>query len=141
MVLIAEHARMIIERRDQSRSNLRVPLLLLAHGWPVPLRTETDNVSMDGFFCHTQEVFAPGDRLRFLLLLPAPARDSEPAKATCLQGTAEVVRVVACASGTDFGIGCRLSNYRVVTNIDLASEEMLAILSQAGRFEAWLACD
>ncbi len=138
MVLIAEHARMITERRVQSRSNLRVPLLLLAQGWALPVRTETENVSMDGFFCRTRELFAPGDRFKFLLLLPAAARDSD-AKITCLQGTAEVVRIRSSAPGGEYAIGCRMSAYRVINNFDPASEEMSALLSEAGRFEAWLA--
>jgi len=129
---------MITERRVQSRSNLRVPLLLLANGWSVPIRTETENLSMDGFFCHTEELFAPGDRLQFLLLLPAAARNSD-AKVTCLQGAAEVVRVRASAPERDYTIGCRLSGYRVITKFDPASEEMSAILSEPGRFAAWLA--
>jgi hypothetical protein len=94
---------------------------------------------MDGFFCYTQEAFAPGERLKFLLLLPGPTRDCEPAKTTCLQGTAEVVRVVACPSGNEFGIACRLSGYRVVKDFHLVSEELAEFLSEAGRFEAWLA--
>lgn len=130
---------MIMDRRGQSRSNLRVPLLLLPSGRTIPIRTVTNNVSMDGFFCHTQEAFAPGERLRFLLLLPGPTREREPGKTTCLQGTAEVVRVVACPSGKEFGIGCRLSGYRVVKNFQLLSEELAEFLSEAGRFEAWLA--
>ena len=129
---------MVQERRGQPRSDLRVPLLLLAHGWSVPTRTETQNVSKEGFFCHTRQAFAPGEMLRFLLLLPSTATVSESAKGTGLQGTAEVIRVLAHAADGDFSIACRLSGYRVITNIDLASEEMSAALSEPGQFEAWL---
>lgn len=138
MVLIAEHPRMVQERRGQPRSNLRVPLLLLAQGWSVPTRTETQNLSKEGFFCHTPQVFAPGERLKFLLVLPTAATVSEFARGTGLQGTAEVIRVLARAADGDFSIACRLSGYRVVTDIDLASEEMSAALSEPGEFEAWL---
>jgi hypothetical protein len=96
---------------------------------------------MEGFFCHTREVFAPGERLRFLLLLPGTAAVSEPAKGTGLQGTAEVIRVLARATDGNFSIACRLRAYRVVTNIDLASEEMSAVLAEPGQFEAWLERD
>jgi hypothetical protein len=94
---------------------------------------------MDGFFCHTREAFAPGDRLKFLLLLPNAVKDSEPTRATCLQGIAEVVRVVSGTSGHSFSIGCRLSDYRVLTNPELSTVEISALLSEDGRFEAWLA--
>lgn len=132
---------MTTERRGQSRTNLRVPLFLLPTGWLRPIQTETENVSMDGFFCHTQEAFAPGDQLKFLLLLPAAIQEAEPSRATCLQGFAEVVRVVACASGYGFSIGCRLSGYRVLTNAELSAAEMSALLSEDGRFETWLRCE
>lgn len=130
---------MITERRGQSRTSLRVPLLLLPCGWLRPIQTETENVSMDGFFCRTHEAFAPGDQLKFLLLLPAAVTDSEPTRATCLQGIAEVVRVVACATGHGFSIGCRLSGYRVLIDPELSTTEISALLSEDGRFEAWLA--
>lgn len=130
---------MTTERRGQSRTSLRVPLLLLPYGWLRPIQTETENVSMDGFFCRTREAFVPGDRLKFLLLLPNAVKDSEPARATCLQGIAEVVRVVAGASGHSFSIGCRLSDYRVLTNPELSAVELSALLSEDGRFEGWLA--
>ena len=129
---------MTTERRSQSRTSLRVPLLLLPCGWLRPIQTETENVSMDGFFCRTREAFAPGDRLKFLLLLPTAVKDSEATKATCLQGIAEVVRVVACASEYGFSIGCRLSGYRVLTNAELSATEISALLSEDGRFEVWL---
>lgn len=95
---------------------------------------------MDGFFCRTQEAFAPGDRLTFLLLLPSAIKDSEANRATCLQGTAEVVRVIASASGCSFSIGCRLNVYRVLTNPELSVSEISALLSEEGRFEDWLKC-
>lgn len=132
---------MTTERRGQSRTSLRVPLLLLPCGWPRPIQTETENVSMDGFFCRIREAFAPGDRLKFLLLLPNAVKDSEAAKATCLQGIAEIVRVVSSASGHGFSIGCRLSGYRVLTDPELSTAEMSAFLSEDGRFEAWLKCE
>jgi hypothetical protein len=138
LVLIAEHPRMVQERRGQPRSNLRAPLLLLAQGWSVPTRTETQNLSKEGFFCHTRQAFAPGERLKFLLLLPAVTAVSECAKGTGLQGTAEVIRVLAGAADGDFSIACRLSGYSVATNIDFESKEMSAILSEPGQFEAWL---
>ncbi len=130
---------MTTERRGQSRTSLRVPLLLLPDGWSRPIPTETENVSMDGFFCRTREAFAPGDRLKFLLLLPNAVTDSEGTRATYLQGIAEVVRVVSGTSSDSFSIGCRLSDYRVLTNPELSAVEISALLSEDGRFETWLA--
>lgn len=130
---------MTTERRCQSRTSLRVPLFLLPCGWLRPIQTETENVSMDGFFCRTREAFAPGDQVKFLLMLPTAPKESEPPRATCLQGIAEVVRVgTDAAAGYAFSIGCRLSGYRVLTNPELTAVELSTLLSEDGQFDAWL---
>lgn len=129
MVLIAEKPRMTSERRTQSRSDLRVPLFLLAPGWHAPIQTETENLSMDGFYCYAPKALAPGEHVRFLLFLPAATREPEGAT-TCIQGAAEVVRVATEASRTDFGIGCRVTNYRVLSNVDIRSDEVSSLLTE-----------
>ncbi len=128
MVLIAEYLRMTSERRAQSRSNLRAPVFVLRAGCTTALRTETEDVSMDGFFFYTHEPFAPGERLHFLLFLPAPARSAADAKTVGLQGLAEVTRVVTSPLRSEFGIGCRLVSYRVLPNIDTSSDGISSLL-------------
>lgn len=120
---------MTSERRAQSRSNLRAPLFLLRAGCTIPLRAETENVSMDGFFLYVHEPFAPGEQLRFLLFLPAPARRAPDAKTVGLQGVAEVTRVVTSPSRSEFGIGCRLLTYRVLPNVDYSSDGIESLLA------------
>lgn len=80
----------------------------------------------------------PGDQLKFLLMLPAAPKESELPRATCLQGIAEVVRVGTDAAGYGFSIGCRLSGYRVLTNPELSAIELSTLLSEDGKFDAWL---
>jgi hypothetical protein len=106
-----------------------MPLFLVRSGSPVAIRTETENVTMDGFFCYVQELFSPGERLRFLLLLPAAEKGPQPLKVMYLKGTAEVVHMTA--DGTRCGMGCRLDGYRVLADSALSTtEEILAALIQ-----------
>lgn len=82
-------------------------------------------MSMDGFFFHSEQVFPPGECLRFLLLLPGAAGIMQSARVMCLKGAVEVVRVTASAAGPGFGIGCRMTNYSVSLNPDLSTDEQI----------------
>jgi hypothetical protein len=118
---------MTTERRSYGRTNLRVPLFLLPMGSSVPIRTETENVSINGFFCYTRYFFSPGDRLKFLLFLPAAAREPQSATGMCVHGEVQIIRVAVGLSQGTYGIGCRLSSYRVLPESDLLSlDELLA---------------
>jgi hypothetical protein len=123
---------MTTERRSYGRTNLRVPLFLLPMGSSVPIRTETENVSINGFFCYTRYFFSPGDRLKFLLFLPAAAREPQSATGMCVHGEVQIIRVAVGLSQGTYGIGCRLSSYRVLPESDLLSlDELLAAAFEA----------
>ena len=120
-----EYTRMNTDRRSHIRVNLRLQLFLVSSGASIAIRTETENMSMDGFFFHSEQVFSPGECLHFLLLLPGAAGALQPARVMCLKGAVEVVRVTASAAGPGFGIGCRMTNYSVLLNPDLSSDEQI----------------
>lgn len=121
-----EYTRMMnTDRRSHIRINLRLQLFLVSSGASIPIRTETENVSMDGFLFHSEQIFPPGECLHFLLVLPGAAGIMQSARVTCLKGAVEVVRVTASASGPGFGIGCRMSNYGVLLNPDLSTDEQI----------------
>jgi len=124
---------MSTERRNQPRTELRVPLYLLSADKSDFTQVETENVSLDGFFCYTNVLFAPGEHISFLLLFPEIARDSHITKATCLQGVAEVTRVSFGRAQFEFGIGCRLATYRVLSHLDLLrTEDIMNTLLESG---------
>jgi hypothetical protein len=122
------------DRRSHIRVNLRLQLFLAASGASMPIRTETENVSMDGFFFHSEQLFPPGECLHFLLVLPgAAAGTMHSARVMCLKGAVEVVRVTASTAGPGFGIACRMSNYSVLLNPNVSTEEqILAALTKEG---------
>src|SRR3954453_15345988 len=84
---------MLIERRSCPRTELRVPLYLLPSGASLPVRTETENVGVDGFFCYSKHFFSPGERIKFLLLLPSAPVDSGSGSGIRVAGHAEITRV------------------------------------------------
>lgn len=123
---------MDIDLRSHTRVNLRLPLFLISCASSSTIRSETEDVSMDGFFFCSAQMFSPGECLEFLLVLPGVAVALQPTRAMCLKGSVEVVRMTAFAGGSEFGIGCRMTSYRVIMNSDLlTSDEILATLLDA----------
>ncbi len=97
-----------IERRKDARLELRIPVLLFGGETENPVRSETVNISKNGFYCSTREPFAPGDRLRCLLSISTPSDAAE----LYLDAEIEVMRVLVDTSG--FGLGCRIGDYHIV---------------------------
>ena len=116
---------MTMERRNHIRSSLRLPVFLMEAGGAEPIRTQTENVSKDGLFAFTSCPLAPGDQLRFVLLLPDVAEITQTAARICVHGELEVVRVCPDFERGLFGIGYRLTNYRVLPDSGALSTEDL----------------
>jgi hypothetical protein len=83
----------------------------------------TENIAIDGFFCYCRYPFSPGDRLKFLLLLPATDDHSRTGTGMYLCGHVEVVRVTVDGSQRGSGIGCRITGYSVLPDSDSLSLE------------------
>ena len=125
---------MIQEHRSRPRTNLHAPLFLLPGGTSVLTETQTENVSMNGFFCYTDQLFPPGERLRFLLKLSPSGGETNVGKSVYLDGVAEVVHVKVGSLSRRFGLGCRVDGYRVLPQTDFSGrEDICAILSEPFR--------
>jgi hypothetical protein len=132
-VQAAQDSLMTTERRSYARTNLRVPLFLLPMGSSVPFRTETENVGIDGLFCYIRHPFSPGDRVRFLLFLPAAAREPQSATGMCVHGEVQITRVTVGPPQYTYGVGCRLTSYRILPRSNLLGlEEILNTVFEAG---------
>jgi hypothetical protein len=101
----------IKERRKHSRLKLRISVLLWAES-KNPVRSETIDISSEGFYCTTSEPFAPGDRLRCLLSIQAPS-DSVESELN-LDAEVEVMRVLIDNDTSGYGLGCRIAEYHLV---------------------------
>ena len=115
---------MTTERRSHPRTHLRVPLFLLPKGSTVPIRTETEDLSMEGFYCYTEHRFLPGECLQFVMLLPPATRNPLTLGGLCLQGCVQVVRFTL-TSDARYGMGCHLKEYRVLPNPELLTPEFI----------------
>jgi hypothetical protein len=105
-----------IERRKRSRVSLHWTLHLSRAEVEPSVRTRTENVSCDGFYCVSTEPFAPGERLQFELVLPAGQFGYSDAHLR-LQGRAEVLRVETKGLEAGFGLGCRIEDYALLVNL------------------------
>jgi hypothetical protein len=106
------------ERRKRLRLRLRVPVLLTAES-EFPLRTETADISNNGFYCNTMQPFVPGDILACLIELPANSSGAfDSNDRFYLEAKVEVVRIVV-NSNSGFGVGCAIREYRVINHQSL----------------------
>jgi hypothetical protein len=122
---------MTIERRSHPRTNLHVPLFLLPPESSVPIQTETENIGIDGLFCYIKYLFSPGTSIKFLLVLPPAATQPQSVAGICVHGEAEITRVSVGPAQSIYGVGARLSTYRVLPDSDsLALDEIVATILQ-----------
>jgi len=104
------------ERRKRERLHLRLPVLFLREKADAPLQTETQDISNNGFYCITTHPFAPGEKLRCLIGVPARSSTQRELKDRLyLEAEVDVVRIVV-NNGSGFGVGCRISDYRVLAS-------------------------
>jgi hypothetical protein len=108
------------ERRKHERLRLRLPVLILGSESDIPIRSETSNISNDGFYCTSPQPFSPGDSLACLIVLPAEPSDSKESPQFCIEGRVEVVRLVV-DNQKGFGIGCRFGQYHVIPRGEIPS--------------------
>lgn len=111
---------MIDERRKHKRLKLRVAVLLVRSESDVPIWSETSDITNDGFYCTSPQPFSPGESILGLIALPSePAHGNERSEAEgtpCqmyIEAQIEVVRV-AVDNGNGFGLGCRMTDYRLI---------------------------
>jgi hypothetical protein len=109
-------------------------LFLLPAGPSALIETQTENVSMNGFFCYSDRLFPPGERLRFLLRLSPGGGETNAGKSVYLDGLAEVVHVKIGSMSHRFGLGCRVDGYRVLPQTDFGTcDDIRTILSEPFR--------
>lgn len=102
-----------VERRRRLRANLRLEVQFFKQDGIKPIRTRTENVSSEGFYCLAGGRFTPGERLECLITIPA-MHPEDPTDALVLRCRVQVVRVELPAAGGFSGVGCRIEEYSVV---------------------------
>jgi hypothetical protein len=96
------------DRRRRPRLRLAYPLRLYRPGDDIQIGTETENISCEGFFFITDQVFFPREALDCDLEIPVETGDG-----IVLCCRVEVVRVVPLTERTKLGVACRFTDYTV----------------------------
>lgn len=102
-----------IERRRSPRAALRWKLYLTGNGTRHPLRSETRDISRDGFYCLLDQPLRPGERIRCDIVVPTHNAQN-PNDVVYLRCTAQALRVEKIGAGAEFGIACRIEDYSVI---------------------------
>jgi len=102
-----------VERRKSPRVALHWTLYLTLNSNGYPLRTETRDISKDGFYCLLDRAATPGARIKCDIVMPAHT-SQDPDETVYLRCDAQAVRVEKIGSGEEFGLACRIEDYRIV---------------------------
>lgn len=100
------------DRRRHPRVRLCYLLRLFRAGHSVGIKTQTEDLSCDGFYCISDRPILPNERIECELLIPGGERPGDPWDSDLvLRCRAEVVRVVSDPPDSTFGVACRLEGY------------------------------
>jgi len=100
------------DRRKSPRLALKLPVVLTRRNQTAPISSETEDISITGFYCLTEEPLAPGEVLECRISLPE-SNAIMPGSQICLEAEAEVLRVALDHRSTAYGCACRIIDYRV----------------------------
>ena len=96
------------DRRRRPRLRLAYPVRLYRPGDDIQTDAETENISCEGFFFITDQLFSPPEALDCELEIPV-----ETGESIVLCCRAEVVRVVPLTDRAKLGVACRFTDYTV----------------------------
>jgi len=76
-------------------------------------RTKTRDISPGGFYCVLNQFVQLGEQLECDIVVPVHSLRN-PEEAIYLRCRVQAVRVEKMPTGADFGVACRIEDYRVV---------------------------
>src|SRR6185369_13755858 len=100
-------------------------LYLASRGGTHPRRTETENLSRDGFYCILDQPLTAGEHVDCDIVIPT--HESDCHAVISLRCRAQVIRVEKIDCGEQYGLACRIEDYRL---IHAAREEVLRVHSR-----------
>ena len=96
-------------RRRRPRLKLAYAVQLCRPGDALPVNTQTENLSSEGFYCKSDQPFSPGEHLECSLLIPPPEFGSRRPN-LILHRRVSVVRVEIKGLEPGFGIACKFED-------------------------------
>jgi hypothetical protein len=101
------------ERRRRMRADVHWAVHFVRHPSRAPIKSVTDNLSSEGFYCRCDESLVPGEFLECLVFVPTQARSAQ-GECLGLRCLVQVVRVEILAEGLRSGIGFHIEDYLVI---------------------------
>jgi len=101
------------ERRNTRRAPLRWTVYVVAGHSTHPFRTETRDISMDGFYCVMDRPITAGERIECDILVPTH-NSLAAGTAVYLRCRATVVRVEQTGTPGHFGVACAIEDYTLL---------------------------
>src|ERR1039458_5024443 len=102
-----------IERRRSPRATLHWTLYLSCNSAKHPLRTESRDISRDGFYCLVDQPIRPGERILCDIAVPTHSLQV-PDGVVYLRCDALAVRVEKIGEEAEFGLACRIEDYCLI---------------------------
>jgi hypothetical protein len=104
------------ERRRRARARVHWPIALFPNQTGEDaVETVTQNLSSDGFYCLSRKRFIVEELLLCTLRIPMTGLGGRESHLEC---RARVVRVEENTADGEYGIACRIEDYRFVTACD-----------------------
>jgi hypothetical protein len=101
------------DRRRRPRFRLAYAVRLWRPGDSARIETRTEDLSCEGFFCHSERVFPLHQTLECELVIFGDKPGQPVEQEMVLRCRAEVVRVVPRGLGAAFGVACRFMDYMI----------------------------
>ena len=101
------------ERRRSRRALLTCPVYVKCDSFEQPLLSKTRDISGEGFYCQLNQAVRPGEIIECDIVLTIH-RFLGSNDVIYLRCRARAVRVEEIDAGLEFGVACRIEEYRVV---------------------------
>lgn len=106
-----------VDRRRSPRVALHWTIYLNLRQNGYPIRTQTRDISKDGFYCLLDQPLTPGERIDCDIVVPIHGSQRSD-DVVYLRCDSQVVRVEKIGTGEEFGLACRIEDYRIVHSQD-----------------------
>jgi hypothetical protein len=88
-------------------------LYLTCNGESTPLRTQSKDISRDGFYCFLNQPLQVGARVKCDIAVPTHS-PHDPDDVVFLRCNALALRVEKLGTAAEFGIACRIEDYSLI---------------------------
>jgi hypothetical protein len=103
----------LLNRRSRQRLKLPYSIVLYRLGDSRGIRTTTQDISSDGFYCVSEQPFSPSEKLECEVVIPSQVLGVSNGENLVLRCRAEVVRVIADGLRPGYGLACHVEDFAI----------------------------